>query len=315
MRRAAAVSLALLVSLTVAGRATGEGLFLAPGDLAPKARAELVQAVVIGRRVEPGAFEAVAALRERVEEAAQGQGKRVPSVLRELLGLGGAAVPAILSELAVDGARRPMSERGRGQWTRDLLDGLAVLRVPVSVAVLEELVARRAEGFLVVRASAAALSVHDTERTARVLVAASQRGSVRRRLAVLAGMGACRRRVVAERLFLALAAARGRSDERIAIQHLARALGTLGDASAWDALSSERRTDEGAIRGGAAHALVLAFAVEEDPVTRRALTQALLLVDEVSTGQLVRTERDAADPTRRERLDELSRRVQRNPLR
>ena len=54
LRAKKTAALVLSVALVWAGLATGEGLFLAPGDLAPKARAELVQAVVIGRRAGQG---------------------------------------------------------------------------------------------------------------------------------------------------------------------------------------------------------------------------------------------------------------------
>lgn len=309
------LAIAGLVALTAfAATAHAEGVLLAPGDLPDQERAALLKEVTSARRTEPDTFATVASLRSRMPELDAQKRGRLASVTPALLGLGQRAIPALLSELAVEGGRGSLGDSAWLAWRLDLLEAVGGLRDPRAAGVLEAMVASAEEEFLLVRAASAALGKLNTDRAAKKLLAATRVGSPKRRLAVLAGMGHCRRKAVALRLAQALGAVVGKPGEERAVKHLARALGDVGSAWAWQTPEVQASGEETAVRGIAAQALVEAYRTTEHADARRMLTKAILVVDDASTKARIAAARDQATPAQRASLDELERRVDRNPL-
>jgi hypothetical protein len=313
MKRTLALVL-LVSSLTFAASAHAEGVMLAPGDLPDAARAALLKDVTSARRSEPDTFASVAALRTRLPDLDAARRGRLATVTPALLGLGRRAIPAMLSELAVEGGRGSLSDSAWLAWRLDLLEAVGGLRDPRATAVLEAIVASPEREFLLVRAAAAALGKQATDTAAAKLIAASRIGAPGRRLAVLAGMGHCRRTSIAQRLAEALRAVRGRPGEERAVKHLGRALGDVGNSWAWQTTEVQKSGEESAVRGAAAEALVEAYRDTESVASRKLLTKAVLVVDDPSTRARIAAARDRATPAQRAALDELERRVDRNPL-
>jgi hypothetical protein len=310
-----ATTLALLALVALAPDAHAEGVLLAPGDLPDAGRAALLAEVSAARRTAPDTFASVAALRAQMPQLDETKRGRLATVTPALLGLGKRAVPAMLSELAVDGDRGGLSESAWLAWRLDLLEALGGLRDPRATAVLEASVDAPVREFLLVRAAAAALGKLNTSAVAAKLVAASSRGDSKRRLALLAGMGHCRRQLVAQRLAEALATVtRASSVDARAVKHLARALGDIGSAWAWQAPDVRATGEEATVRATAAEALIEGFRLVAEPNASKTLTQAVLVVDDPSTKARIAAARDRATPEQRARLDELERRVDRNPL-
>jgi len=219
-----------------------------------------------------------------------------------------------LSELAVEGGRGSLTDTAWLAWRLNLLEAVGGLRDPRATSVLEAIVASPEQDFLLVRAAATALGKLNHDAAAMKLIAASRLGAPGRRLAVLAGMGHCRRTPVARRLAEALRAVRGRPGEERAVKHLARALGDVGNAWAWQTPEVQASGDESAVRGVAAEALVEAYRDTENVASRRLLTKAILVVDDPTTRGRIAAAREGANASQRAALDELERRVDRNPL-
>lgn len=308
-------TLVLLGGLALTGTSRAEGVLLAPGDLSDGARATLLSDVATARKTEPDTFESVAALRARMPALDEAKRGRLAAVTPALLGLGQRAVPAMLSELALEGSRGPMSETAWLAWRLGLLEAVGGLRDPRSAAVLMGVLERSPREFLLLRAAASALGKLNTPTVASQLVATSRRGDAARRLAILSGMGHCRRAVVAHRLAEAMSAAtRASSVEPREIRHLARALGDVGNAWAWQTPSERASGEEAAVRASAATTLIDAVRSTSDASAMKTLVQAVLVVDDGSTKARIAAARDGATREERARLDELERRVDRNPL-
>ncbi|MBM4358380.1 MAG: hypothetical protein FJ096_09755 [Deltaproteobacteria bacterium] len=314
MKRLAS-TLFLLGAIAIAPSAFAEGVLLAPGDLPESARAALLAEVTAARRTDPDTFASVASLRNQLPELDERKRGRLATVTPALLGLGKRAVPAMLSELAVDGSRGSLSDSAWLAWRIDLLEAIGGLRDPRAAAVLERLIEAPLREFLLVRAAATALGKLNTQAAATRLVAASRAGAARQRLAILSGMGHCRRTLVAHRLAEALSlATRGGGGDPRAVKHLARALGDVGSAWAWQTLEVRATGEEASVRATAAEALVEAYREIADAAASKVLVRAILVVDDPSTKARIAAARDRATPDQRARLDELERRVDRNPL-
>lgn len=319
MVRATSIRFAAIVGFvvvtTLAEVAGAAGAMVSPGDLPEASRAALVDLVTSSRRGEPDAFASLAALKARLPELDERKRGRLATVTPALLGLGKRAVPAMLNELAVDGVRGALSDTAWLAWRLDLLEAVGALRDPRSAPVLEAVLASSERSFLLVRAASQALGKLNSPQAATRLVAASRTGGRKHQLAVLAGMGHCRRLPVVERLADALAVAVRAPDQQRAIKHLARALGDAGNAWAWQTPEVKATGEEGLVRGKAVDALLSAFLAVDSRDARGALTKAILVVDDPSTIGLVEAARArAATERERQALDELRRRVDRNPL-
>ena len=132
-----------------------------------------------------------------------------------------------------------------------------------------------------------------------------------KRKAVLAGMGHCRRTKVAESLARALAAKPDAETTKI----LARSLGDVGSALAWKtpAVQKAGANEESAVRTAAAKALIDAYAAAPDEA-REKMTQAVLVVDHLSTPSFIAAAKQRASADGKKLLDELLVRFENSPL-
>lgn len=314
------MGLAMVGFLTGTGTAFGApsgGLVLAPADLDVASRSSLVAETRRARSEHP---EAAARVRALVAEAPrlddERRGRFAP-MARAFMALGPEALFPMLEILALEGASDELTDSARTSLRVGLLEAVGRLRderaVPVLVAVL------RAPGKddVTVRAAAAALGRLGTDKAMASLLAAARDvgASAAHRQAVLAGLGECRRLEAAT--FLASLLDRRPSPVEAAV--LARALGRLGSSWAWRAPEvAVHGLEEKATRALSAAALVDAFVAYEGD-TRAAAEDALLVVDDPSTPDLLAAAQGRSDLPSPERtraaLAALAARFAQNPAR
>ncbi len=308
-----ALALAIALSLLVvapAASAAPRGVLIAPSELPAQARQRLTQDIEKVRATSPQSFERVASLRRALPGLdARKRGRSVP-VGPMLRAQGPGALMPMLERLAFESDERGgLGDSAWLAWRTGLLDAVGRLRDSRAEPILRAILAGSETEFLVVKSAAAALGKLGTDPVAQKLIAMSKAPGPKKR-AVLAGMGHCRRRIIAERLAEALDA----HPKRALALDLARALGDVGSAWAWRTPEVRRNGEEQATRDVAAEALVRAFAVYAEPV-RRMLTRAILVVDHPSTLALIEAQKRGASDEVQKALDRLARRVRQSPLR
>ncbi len=293
-----------------ASPAFADGAVIATSALKGGDTRALEGGIALARASDASSFAAVAALRaELIARDAHKRG-RFASVTPALRGLGARALWPMLEELAVASiGKSDMAQTAWVAWRLDLLEALGALRDRRALAVLEAATAAEVDDPAVTTAAAQALGKLGTERAAKKLIALSG-AAKKRRLAVLAGMGHCRRQIVAEHLGHALVGARDASEIRM----LARSLGDVGNAWAWQTPIVRASGEESSVRATAADALVQAFRATTVDSVRAALTEALLVVDDASTRALIRDAKRGATPSQIAALDALLARIATSPL-
>jgi len=301
--------LTIALSLGAASASAGEGVLIGPDKLPEKDRAALVAAVSTAKAEKASAFEAVARLREDMPALdAQKHGRFVP-VAAILKGLGRDALLPMLNELAIDGQKR--GEWNDSTWTAwrvGLLEAVGMLRdgraAPVLVAVLDS----SEESFDVVRAAASAFGKLGTDAAANKLVALAKTSGPKQK-AVLAGMGDCRRTLVAEALAAALSGEKNAETAAI----VARSLGNVGSSWAWKTPIVASSGEENAVRSAAAKALLGAY-LHHEGETRDAIAKAILMVDHPSTPALIEAAKHGASDDGKRALDALAKKFSESPI-
>lgn len=313
MRRALIIAtLGLALSLGLATEARADGVALAPSALDAKSRKGLADDIADAKRNRPAVFARVGSLRLKMAELDDEKRGRLASVSPILKAMGPEALMPMLEELAFDAAPQgKLTDSAWLAWRVGLLEALGALRDARSASVAEAILAGPNTDGPVMRAAAQALGKLNTVEAANQLIALLPTADVDTRDAILAGMGHCRRALVAERLAYELSQA-----NRDQVLVLARALGDVGNAWAWRTPFVQATGEEGQVRGVAAEALVDAFVVHHDArLLKRHLTQAILVVDHDATPTLIAKARAGADATLDAALDELLARFDRSPLR
>jgi hypothetical protein len=308
MRRTVARMSGLVVLLAaVSVRASG----LLPTEALPgEPRAAWAAEVARTRRERPQAFERLARVVEEVEALDAAKRGPLAVLTPHLKGLGPEALWPMVERLVfAPEAPVPEETSARLALTVGLVEAAGALRdarlEPLWKALLEGTEARP----LVLHAAAEALAKLDSDEAARVLVRLSREGGPRGE-AALAGMGNCRRLVVAR----ALAGALEARPEAARARLLIRALGDVGSAWAWRTPAVKARAEEGRVRHVAAEALLRAYLSQQGEV-RQAASNALLRVDAPETASLLTASRQGASDAQRAALDALAERLRRNPLR
>jgi len=309
----------LLSTLVLAGVAwlgspstafASEGVVLNPSALRAPDRASLADQIAKARASNPTVFANVAKLRTDLPRLdAQKRGRFVP-VARLLRGLGRDALLPMLEELAVNApARGSMTDSTWTAWRVGLVESVGSLRdsrsAPVLIAILES----PHTDFMLIRAAAAAYGKLGTDRAAQDLIRLSRTKGPKQR-AILAGMGHCRRIAVASELARVLSS---RPDPATAVR-VARSLGDLGSAWAWQTSSLAGNKEGPAVRSVAAQALMDAF-VNDDGEVREMATKALLVVNDPSTPGLISAARSRAGADLLPALDRLERQFANSPIR
>lgn len=284
-------------------QALAQGVVLSPSQLPVEARRALQAQVEAARKSDPAAFEALAQVRASLPALdAQKRGSQ-PVVSPILKDLGPKALAPIISELAF--TARPRGELGNGAWQAWRLALIEVLGEQQSAAAAPVFltILRSAESdFELNRLAAAALGSRNDDEAARALVTLS---AGPKREAVLAGMGACRRPVIAQTLAQAVST----TNDAKTLTLLSKSLGVVGNSWAWRTLPA----GEGqAVRATAARALLQAF-VKSDGHARQAASNALMVVDAPETIALIReAKKTVADAAA---LTALEQRFAKNPAR
>jgi HEAT repeat protein len=263
--------------------------------------------IAAARQSDPRAFQSVARLRARMPELDRRKRGRLVPVMPLLRSLGPRALLPMLGELT---AATPETLGGgaRLAWRIGLLEATGALRDPRATPVLRRLLATESEPSIV-RAAAGALGDLGDQEAVDVLTALSATPGPRR-LPVIAGMGRCRRLPAARALAQALAQ---RPREELAAT-LAKALGELGSAWAWETPRLTALNEGAAVRAVAAGALVDAF-VRYGGAVQRAAETAILVVDAPQTLALIAKAGAVASPALQAELARLAARVERSPLR
>lgn len=285
------------------------GAILSPDRIVAADRSALEQAITAERNSKPAAFESLARLRQDLPALdADKRGRAVP-VAAILKGMGKDGLLPILNEIAFHGrARDGLTDSAWNAWRVGLVEAVGFLRDGRSAPVLTAILDGSDSEFDLIRAAAGALGKLGTDAAARKLVTmARQKNS--KQLAVLAGMGHCRRTSVVNELAAALLVQPDAQSASV----VARALGDIGSAWAWKTPIVQASGEENAVRSAAAKALVVSYLRYEDDA-RSSIGKALLMVDYADTPALIEAAKKGERPERRILLDELAVRFKKSPL-
>lgn len=310
------ISLAVMVLGLLSGTARGNGLLLSPDQLPAETRETFAQQIRSARAENPKPFDALATVRENLPMLDAGKRGRMVPLSRMLKSMGADAYLPVVEELAF--RSRGVSDLAPSAalaWKVGMLETIGNLRDPRSEPLLSAVLASDLAQEQVVRAAAEALGKLETDSAAKTLVGLVEKGggsdgTDSRRIAVLVGMGSCRRLVAARALAEAL---EDIADEPTA-KRVIKALGDVGNAWAWRTPAVKHRDEEAAVRRTAAEALVAAF-VRYQGEARQAASNALMVVDAPITAKLIDEAKQSADQELRVALDGLAARFARNPTR
>lgn len=286
-----------------------QGAVLSPDRLVAAERSALEQSIIAERVSKPVAFETLARLRQDLPALdADKRGRAVP-VAAILKGMGKDALLPMLNEIAFAGrARDNLTDSAWNAWRVGLVEAVGFLRDGRSAPVLTAILDGSDTDFDLIRAAAGALGKLGTDAAAQKLVTMSRQKNSKQ-LAILAGMGHCRRAAVVNELATALLA---QPDAQTA-QVVARALGDIGSAWAWKTPIVQASGEENAVRSVAAKALVASYLRYQDDA-RSSIGKAVLMVDSPSTLALIEAEKKSQSPERRILLEGLATRFQKSPL-
>jgi len=310
MRRVASIFALILVATAARTVRAGDGVVLSSEALPVMLRARLESEVRRARVEKPQAFSKLAELRQRLPELDRRRRGRLVPVGPMLRGLGRDALLPMLEMIALDAA--PRAELSDSAWLSlrvGLLEAAGSLRDPRAAPIFSAVLDGPESEYPVLRAAAEALGRLGDDAAAKKLVALAAKPGKNQR-AVLAAMGDCRRIVIAS----ALAEALANNPDAESAELVAHSLGRVGNAWAWRTPAVlAHSSEQAATRATAARALVDAF-VKYDGRVRRAAGNAILIVDDPSTLELIAAARRKS-PAAAGALDTLALRIVRNPTR
>jgi hypothetical protein len=229
--------------------------------------------------------------------------------------MGSDALMPMLEQIAMTAEPRgTLNDSAWLSWRVSLLEAVGSLRIAKTLPVLQAVLEGPAADFLVKRAASQALAKLNSDIAASTLIALSASTSSTSvfdsaQRAVFAGMGHCRRTVVANHLAASMRAA-SRADAIL----LSRALGDVGNAWAWETPYVKSTGEEMATRSVAAEALIEAYVAHDHARTRKALTQAILVVDHPSTKTFIAQARAHSSANAQAALDVLEMRFDDSPF-
>jgi len=288
--RAALIALGLVLALPVAAAPSSPP---AHDRLASPFAAELAAA----RARDPAAFARVAAARRRLAEGAPG-GRRAAVTTLALRRQGAAEIWPLIAAVE-EATAAPATAGTEVEVELGLVEALGAVRDPRARPALEGWLARHRGDARRTRAGAAALGrIGDDAAVAALLDLAAREPDD---LALLAGLGECRRLAVAEHLARQLAAGPDPARARVVV----RALRDVAAARVWQTPAVRASGEGDAVRSLAVDAL-LAAAVSAAPPLREDLAQALVAVDHPATAARLAAARAEGDGPARAALDALS---------
>jgi len=311
MRRLIVIGI-VLFSLLAVGTANARGAVIGVDELSGQTRTELLDRITKARQTDGAAFAILAQVRASVAARDAHKRGRLAVITPSLKGMGQRGLMPMLEELAVTAdPKGSLTDSAWLAWQISLLEGIGSLRHPHAEAVLSAVLdSSNVTNFTVLRAATKALGKIGSDSAAAKLVSLSKVKSSKQ-LAIFAGMGRCRRAVVAERLAEVIGNAK---DPRTATV-LAESLGEIGAAWAWEVPVVAASGEEQPTRAIAAQALVGAFGAVADSHTRQVFTASILMVDHDSTASLIANERSGASGELAVALDALKARWDNSPFR
>jgi hypothetical protein len=295
--------------LTFLPVAQATGLLVGPSDLSKKDRKDLLSHIQQARGAHPKAFAKLADLRGALPEMDARKRGPYPVITPVLHALGPQALLPMLERLAVKGSDRGgLSTATWLAWRSSLVEAVGKRRDQRAEPVLRAVLERGPEDYLVVQAAAGAYGKLVTDPVAGKLIAWSKVPGDKQ-LAILSGMGHCRRKVVAQRLAEVLAQVPDVAVARV----LARSLARVGSAWAWKTPTAQHTDEADAVRLIAAESLVNAFPTYGQEV-RGMLTKAILVVDHPDTLAMIEAAKAGVSGSAQAALDELAKRFQNSPF-
>ncbi|MHB8873450.1 MAG: HEAT repeat domain-containing protein [Myxococcaceae bacterium] len=267
-------------------------------------RAEISRA----RRSTPKPFAALATLKQRLPELDAKKRGRLAPVAPALKSLGPAGLLPILEELLAARPDRELTPSARLSWRVGLLEAAGAVRDARASPVLREVLGAESDP-VVLRAAAGALGkLGDEAALATLLPLAGAPGP--KQLAIVEGLGECRRLPAAETLAKLLAEHPAERLGRAAI----KSLGVLASSWAWETPALKAQPERAAVQAVAARALVGAFTTVQGEA-RVAAEASLLQVDSPEAPELIAAAKEKAAPADIAELDRLADRLAHNPLR
>lgn len=310
MRRAFFI-LTVLFTFMVAGNASARGVVIGIDELDSATKSALLSEIAKARQSDPQAFALLASVRATVATRDAHKRGRMAVITPALKGMGSRGVMPLLEELAVVAEPRgSLNETAWLAWRISLLEALGSQRDARAEATLVGVLESDSViDFGVVRAAAQALGkLGSDDATDKLLALAKQPGP--KQLAILAGLGRCRRIAAAQHLSLAISNA----DSARSAAVIARSLGEVGSAWAWETPVVAQSGEEEVTRSTAAEALVNAYVALAHPVARTEIVRAILIVDHPSTPSLIATHRASATGDLADALDALQQRFDHSPF-
>jgi len=268
-------------------------------------------AVNKAKAADPAAFQMVAKLHAEVAELDAKKRGRLAAVTPSLKAMRARALFPILEQLALNGL--PQGDRSTTAWLAwrlGLLEAVGSIRDARSASVLSAILTSDESSYPLVRATAQAFGKLGSLKAASKLIAMSRIQGAKTR-GVIAGMGHCRRAIVASRLAEIMSGARSDSD----VELYARALGDVANSWAWQTPAIAKTGEHNPTRDMALDALLNAFVTQTSPHARKMITQAVLVADHPATKQRIKAKKSGRARSTQAALDTLAKRFDNSPLR
>ncbi len=305
----------ILLSLSLAGflfatasSAQAAGLVVASKDLKVADRTVLKTGIAKARTKHPAAFRRVAKAPQLAREMDQRKRGRAATITLPLKAIGREGLFPMLEMIALQGPKR--GDLNDSAWTTlrvGLLEAVGELRDARSKPVLLAVI-KREKKFEILRAAVEALGkLSDDDSAKRLVSLAKKHGHTQ--LAVLAGLGECRRVAVAKEL-----ARQSTTSDEVKLRVVVDSLSDVGNSWAWKTPAVAKVKEANEVRGIAATALVNVF-VKRAGYVREKAGRALLVVDHPHTPKLLHVARAHADPRTQKHIDDLLHKLADNPVR
>ena len=301
-------TLSLCAALLAPTMASAEPLVRA-SSIPAAPRAALLSDISHAKQAHPASFEKVKAVRlDVITRDKQKRGGLAP-ITPLYRALGRDALLPMLAELMDEPHATDMPTSATLAMRLGLLQAIGELRDARAVPVLEAVLDAPTGDARIARTAAAALGNIGSDAAVDALLSRTERAGATR-LAVLAGLGSCRRAKAAG----ALAALLGGSLDDETADVVAGALGDLGNAWAWQTSKVAASGERDVVAGLAASALVRAFVTRDGRVRARAEKSLMLIGADAALVEL-RAARDGADTATRAAIDALLVRLEKSQLR
>lgn len=297
----------LLLSVVMCRAALALGLVVPSSALDPKDLQILKSSIAKAREESPKAFVALQEVFERMPQwDAQKRGRLAP-IGQILNSIGDKRLFPILEALVLESPKGAMTPSAELSLKIGLIESVGQLKDVRASATLLAILKSARQPSEVYRSAAVAFGRVGTDAVAKELVALSKlKGPAQWH--IVSGMGACRHVATAQRLVQVTEEAQTED----ALKAVIKGLKEVGNAWAWK--TEKIRTNEKQVRAASAKALLEIF-LRGNAELRQAASNALMVVDDASTPQLIAVAKTQADASTQQALIALDQRFANNPTR